>query len=572
MVFENIDVSKEVDFIWDIANDLRGDFKRYENQDIILPFIVLRRLEIKLEKTREEIKKEFPSNHPLKKISDEEFNKNESVGELIEDRINYNNISQYTFNKLVADDEKNIKENFSSYLDGYSENIKHIFVNFGFYEKVKDLHKHKLLLILIKKFSNPDLEFLSPDVTSNEKMGYIFEELIRKFSEQSNETAGEHFTPREVIQLMVRLLGVEEFEIKEGKDINIYDPACGTGGMLTVAENFIRNELKKENSVKLFGQELNAKSYAVCYSDMLLKGEDPTNIKEGNTLIDDKLEEYKFDFMLSNPPFGVSWSKYADKIVDKKAKKILMDKYSMGVPRSSDGSLLFLLHMVSKMRKPEDGGSGIGIVFSGSPLFSGDAGSGESEIRKYLLENDLVETIVALPNNLFYNTGIGTYVWIVRNNKKGTSREGKVQLINGVDFYEKMKKSLGNKRHYISSEQIIDLAQIHKNFKEGEFSKIFDTKDFGYTKISLTLDDVDEKGNKIKVNDSEKIPLKENKENYLKKEVELPYSIKKELVGYEINFTQYFYKYTPLRDVEEIAKEIKDLEKENLELLKELDL
>jgi type I restriction enzyme M protein len=571
MVDKSINVSKEVGFIWEIADDLRGDFKQYEFQDIILPFIVLRRLEIRLEKTRNDVKDELFCDHPAKKFNEEQFNTNELIGDIIQGKINYNNTSQYTFKKLVGDDEKNIKENFSSYLDGYSENIKHIFVNFGFYEKVKELAKNKLLLTLIKKFSNPELDFLSPYVTSNEKMGYIFEDLIRRFAEQSNETAGEHFTPREVIELMIRLLGIEDFHIREGKDINIYDPACGTGGMLTMAENYVKDILKLNNSVNLYGQELNPKSYAVCYSDMLLKGENPTNIKEGNTLVDDKLEDYKFDFMLSNPPFGVSWTKYADKIIDKKTKKILMDKFSMGVPRSNDGSLLFLLHMISKMRKTQDGGSGIAIVFSGSPLFSGDAGSGESNIRKYLMENDLVETIVALPTNLFYNTGIGTYVWIIKNNKTGTQREGKVQLINAVDFYEKMKKSLGDKRHYVTQEQMLKISKIHKDFKEGEFSKIFKTTDFGYTKVSLTLDDVDEEGKKIKVNDAEKIPLNVDKEEYLKKEVELPYKIKKEVVGYEINFTQYFYKYEKLRKVGEIAGEIKELEKENLELLKEIE-
>lgn len=572
MSAENVNVSKEVGFLWEIADDLRGSFKQYEFQDIILPFIVLRRLEIRLEKTRQDVRDDLPDSHPAKSFTEEEFNNNELIGQIIQDKINYNNTSLYTFNKLVGDDEKNIKENFLSYLDGYSENIKHIFVNFKFYENVKELSKHKLLLTLIKKFSNPEVDFLSPYITSNEKMGYIFEDLIRKFAEQSNETAGEHFTPREVIQLMVRLLGIEDFHINEGKDINIYDPTCGTGGMLTVAENYIKGELNKSNNVNLYGQELNPKSYAVCYSDMLLKGEDPTNIKEGNTLIDDKLEGHNFDFMLSNPPFGVSWTKYADKIIDKKSKKILMDKFSMGVPRSSDGSLLFLLHMISKMRKAEDGGSGIAIVFSGSPLFSGDAGSGESEIRKYLLEKDLVETIVALPSNLFYNTGIGTYVWIIRNNKIGTEREGKVQLINAGSFYEKMKKSLGDKRHYITNEQIKEISQLHKDFKEGEFTKIFKTTDFGYTKVSLALEDIDEDGKKIKVNDAEKIPLSVDKQEYLDKEVELPYKIKKEVVGYEINFTQYFYKYKQLREVSEISNEIKSLEKENLELIKELEL
>ena len=570
---ESVNVSKEAGFIWEIANDLRGKFKQYEFQDIILPLIVLRRLEIRLERTRKEVKDELPDNNSLRKLNDEKFNNNEQVGRIIYGRINYNNTSQYTFKKLIGDDEKNIKENFSSYLDGYSENIKHIFVNFGFYEKVKELAKHNLLLTLIKKFSNPELDFLSPYVTSNEKMGYIFEDLIRRFAEQSNETAGEHFTPREVIGLMVRLLGIEDFHIKEGKDINIYDVACGTGGMLTMAEKYIKDGLGLKNAVNLYGQELNPKSYAVCYSDMLLKGGNPTNIKEGNSLTDqDKLEEYKFDFMLSNPPFGVSWSQYADKIFDKKSKKVYIEKYSMGVPRSSDGSLLFLLNMISKMRNAEDGGSGIAIVFSGSPLFSGDAGSGESNIRKYLLENDLIETIVALPTNLFYNTGIGTYVWIVRNNKTGTKREGKVQLINAVSFYEKMKKSLGDKRHFISSEQIEKVSKIHKDFKDGEFSEIFRTTDFGFTKVSLTLDDVDEDGKSINVNDSEKIPLNENKEDYLKREVELPYKIKKEVTGYEINFTQYFYKYEELRGLEEISKEIQNIEKENSKLLKDLEL
>lgn len=570
---EELNISSEVNFIWDIANDLRGSFKQYEFQDIILPLIVLRRLEIRLEKTRQDVRDKLPNNHPAKDFDDEVFNKDLAMNKLVINEINYNNVSQYTFKRLIQDEEKNIKENFMSYLEGYSDNIKHIIVNFGFYDKIKELSKHRLLYGIIKKFSNPELDFLSPYITSNEKMGYIFEDLIRRFSEQSNETAGEHYTPREVIQLMVRLLGIDSFNIKEGKAINIYDPACGTGGMLSVSENYIKKELKLPNSINLYGQELNPKSYAVCYSDMLLKGEDPTNIKEGNTLIDDKLEDYKFDFMLSNPPFGVSWKKYEDKIINKKEKKILLDKFKMGTPRSSDGSLLFLLHMISKMRRPEDGGSGIAIVFSGSPLFSGDAGSGESNIRKYLLENDLVETIVALPTNLFYNTGIGTYVWIIKNNKFGTPREGKVQLINAVKYFEKMKKSLGDKRHFISEMQINDIVKLHKDFdKESEYCKVYNTNNFGFTKLSLTLDDTDEEGKKIKVNDTEKIPLTENIDEYMKREVELPFKIKKEVVGYEINFTQYFYKYEKLRKIEEINSDLLELEKENKELLKELEL
>jgi type I restriction enzyme M protein len=567
---KNINISKESNLLFSLADDLRGKFKAYENQDIILPFIVLRRLEINLAECRADMKTNLKDSHPLKNSTDKEFNSHPLVAKQVISKIKYNNNSGFDFRSLVSESEKNIKSNFVEYLDGFTDNIQVVMKNFDFYNNVTKLHSKKLLLNFVSRFSSEEFNFLDPKVTSNEKMGYIFEDLIRRFSEQSNETAGEHFTPREVIELMVKLLNISEINLQSWKDIKIYDPACGTGGMLTMAENYLRSELNLKNKIELFGQELNPKSYAVCYSDMLIKGENPENVKEGNTLTNDLLEDESFDFMLSNPPFGVSWKDYADEIVDSKTKEIKLSKFKIGLPRVSDGSLLFLEHMVSKMKKVDASGSRIGIVFNGSPLFSGDAGSGESEIRKYLIDNDLIECIVALPTNLFYNTSISTYVWILNNNKS-EERKDKVQLINGSSFFEKMKKSLGDKRQFISEEQINELSRIHSEFdNKNKFSKVFDKTEFLFKKVSLTLFDKDESGKEIKINDSEKIPFSEDVETYLKREVELPFVIKKEVVGCEINFTRFFYEYEKLRSSCDVEKDIISLEKSSSDIMKDL--
>ncbi|SNQ60362.1 Type I restriction-modification system, DNA-methyltransferase subunit M (fragment) [Candidatus Methanoperedens nitroreducens] len=437
-----------------------------------------------------------------------------------------------------------------------------------------------LLYMIVKRFGEVDLH---PDKVSNLEMGYIFEELIRRFSELSNETAGEHFTPREVIRLMVNLLFVNDREIltKQGIVRTLYDPASGTGGMLSIAEEYLR-EFNPDARLEVFGQEVNPESYAICKSDMLIKGQNASNIKFGNSFTNDGLENEKFDYMLSNPPFGVEWKKVEKQVKDEHEKRGFAGRFGAGLPRISDGSFLFLQHMISKM-KPANGGSRIGIVFNGSPLFTGGAGSGESEIRKWIVENDMLEAIIAMPEQLFYNTGIFTYIWIVTN-RKARARKGKIQLINAIGFYNKMSRSLGNKRNEIGEGHIETITKTYGDFKENEFSKIFDNEDFGYWQITVERPLKDESGSIMKdskgklkpdadLRDSERVPLKEDIKTYFKREV-LPHvpdawiDESKTKKGYEINFTKYFYKYKPLRSLAEIRADILALEKETDGLLR----
>jgi len=575
---DQINISAEVGFIWESADILRDTYKAHQYQDIILPLVVLRRMECVILEEKEKIEKSLGDS--LKKLSSSDAKK--LIDAKIIASIKFNNLSKFTFKTLASEKDSNIKDNFKSYINGFTDNIKKILENFGILKELNKLEKDKLLYPLIRQYSELDL---SPKIVSNLKMGYIFEELIRKFSEQTGEEAGQHFTPREIIQLMVKVL-IDKHKIKDGELKTIYDPACGTGGMLSIGKEYILEQINEKASIILFGQEKQPETWAVGASDMLIKGENAGNIHEGNTLTNDQVPTDKFDYMLSNPPFGVDWKKDKQNILDDESGRFHKDR----LPRVSDGSTLFLQHMISKMKPTSQGGSSIAIVFNGSPLFTGDAGSGESNFRQFVLENDLLECIIALPKDLFYNTGIATYVWILRN-KKDKERNGKVQLINAVDFYEKMKKSLGKKTKYISNDQIQKIYDIYESFEESEHSKIYDNAFFGYTKVSLELTEVDENGKPkketvmkkvkgenqevtqiVKKNDAEYIPLKDNIQTYLKKEVELPYKIKKEQVGYEINFTQYFYKYKPLRKSEEVLKEFDELEKENQAILKDLGL
>jgi len=432
--------------------------------------------------------------------------------------------------------------------------------------------------MLVDKFTEIDLH---PNVVSNHEMGYIFEELLQRFSEMSNETADEHYTPREVIRLMVNLLFAEHQEELKGKGIirTVFDPACGTGGMLTIAKEHIQQNINPDVEIVMYGQELNEQTYAIAKSDVLIMGENEGNIRQGTSFSDNRFKENKFNFMLSNPPFGVSWKKEQEFI--KNEANDPYGRFIAGLPRISDGALLFLLHMISKM---ESSGSRIAIIFNGSPLFTGDAGSGESNIRKWIIENDWLEAIIAQPTELFYNTGIATYIWIVTN-RKPEKRKGKVQLINAVEYYKKMRKSLGNKRNYITDEQIKEITDICTSFKEGENCKIFDNEDFGYTKITVERplienDKVvrDNKGNPkpdSSLRDYEKVPLKDDIDEYFEREVKphVPDAWMdrlKDKVGYEINFTKYFYKYKPLRAIEEIKTDILTLEEETEGLLKEI--
>jgi type I restriction enzyme M protein len=438
--------------------------------------------------------------------------------------------------------------------------------------------KNKKLYSLIDKFTEVDLH---PSKVDNHLMGSVFEELLRKFSEMSNETSGEHYTPRDVVRLLVSLVFSNDGDNLKGEGIirSIFDPCCGTGGMLTIGKEWVNENISSSVRFHLYGQELNPQTFSICKSDFLITGEDPDNIKLGSSLSDDHFGGKKFDYMITNPPFGVSWKSEEDFITNESENP--HGRFFVGTPRTSDGSLLFLQHMISKM-KPE--GSRIGVVFNGSPLFTGDSGSGESEIRKWIIENDWLECIVSLPDQLFFNTGISTYIWIV-SNKKNKRRRGKVQLIDGSSFFETMKKSLGNKRKVISDSQREQLLKSYVKFTEGEHSKIFPNTYFGYTKViveqsliengKVVLDKKGEPKPDSSLRDSERIPLSQDIEEYYEKEVKphLPNSWmdrSKDKVGYEINFTKYFYKYKPLRSVEEILTDLHRLEQESDGLFNEL--
>jgi len=495
-------VRQLANFIWSVADLLRGDYKQADYGKVILPFTVLRRLDCVLEPTKEtvmgfyesKVKPMMEADDPKKKLKNPEPLLNQKAG------VPFHNISQFTFQKL-KDDSDNVAANLKNYINGFSASGREIIEYFNFNDHINRLDEANLLFLIVKKFTEIDLH---PDAVSNMEMGYVFEELIRKFSELSNETAGEHFTPREVIRLMVNLLFQNDREVLTQKGIvkTIYDPACGTGGMLSVAEEYIK-ELNLDAKPVVFGQELNPESYAICKSDMLIKGQDVSNIKFGNSFTTDGLEHETFDYMLSNPPFGVEWKKVQTHVKAEHEKKGFDGRFGAGLPRISDGSFLFLQHMIAKMKR-HNGGSRIAIVFNGSPLFSGSAGSGESEIRKWIIDNDMLEAIVALPDQLFYNTGICTYIWIVTN-AKAAERKGKIQLINGIHYYKKMSRSLGNKRNVIGDgvevmpDQIAEITQIYGEFaqngsrrlvidgveKEVVVSKIFDNQDFGYWRITV---------------------------------------------------------------------------------------
>ena len=395
-------------------------------------------------------------------------------------RVPFHNVSKLNFEKLKGD-PTNIAANLNAYIKGFSKNIRDIFVErFRFGDHIAKLDEHDLLYMVVGRFASVDLH---SSKIPNHTMGLVFEELIRRFAEQSNETAGEHFTPREVIRLMVDLLFYDDDDAlrKPGIVRSLYDPACGTGGMLSVAEEYLL-ELNPEARLEVYGQELNDESFAICKADMAIKDQDPENIVRGNSFSEDGHVGTRFDYMLSNPPFGVEWKKVEKVIRDEHEAQGFAGRFGPGLPRISDGSTLFLMHMLAKSKPVKDGGTRLAIVFNGSPLFAGDAGSGESEIRRWIIENDWLEAIIGLPDQLFYNTGISTYIWVVTN-RKPKERKGKVQLVNGIDRYVKMKRSLGNKRNELSSENIAEIVRLYGDFKEGERSKIFDNDDFGYRRI-----------------------------------------------------------------------------------------
>jgi type I restriction enzyme M protein len=580
---------EKANFLWSIADLLRGHYKQADYGKVILPLTVLRRLDMVLEPTKKDVLKAFEKHKDKKAEVLEPILNNVA-------KVKFHNRSKFDFNEL-AKDHNHVAANLRNYIKGFSISAQEIIEYFSFEEQIRKLDEYDLLYLIIKRFAEAGDMFKG---VSSLEMGYIFEELIRKFAELSNETAGEHFTPREVIRLMVNLLFLNDKEILRKKGIvkTLYDPACGTGGMLSIAEEYL-HKLNPDAKLEVFGQELNPESYAICKSDMLIKGQNPSNIKFGSSFSKDGLPDEKFDYMLANPPFGVEWKKDEKAVRDDFERLGWNGRFGAGLPAISDGSLLFLQHMISKMKRNGDG-SRLAIVFNGSPLFSGSAGSGPSDIRKWIIENDMLEAMIALPDQLFYNTGISTYIWIVTD-RKSKARKGKVQLINatGADkedknnpFYIKMLRSLGNKRKEIGDgqegkpDQISTITKIYGEFKAGPYCKIFDNEDFGYSRITVERPKRDAKGKiaedkkgkpqaDAELRDFENISLKEDIEQYFKREV-LPHvpdawiDESKTKTGYEVNFTKYFYQYKPLRSLTDIRKDILALEEKTEGMIKEV--
>lgn len=497
----NNNFSQTAAFIWSVADLLRGDFKQSQYGRVILPFTLLRRLECVLEPSKDAVVTEHERIKAmnLPEEAQEKFLLRATQSPVQPDGLSFFNTSPMNLGKMG---QSNIKANLEKYVQSFSKDAREIFEHFKFDEFVGLLEDANLLYKVVKKFATTDL---SPNSISNHDMGLVFEELIRRFAEGSNETAGEYFTPRDIVRLTTSLVFMEDDEAltKDGIIRTIYDPTAGTGGFLSSGMEYV-HELNPKAVMRAFGQELNPESYAICKADMLIKGQDVSRIKLGNTLSNDQLPADQFDYMLSNPPFGVDWKKIEGEIKDEHQQKGFDGRFGAGLPRVSDGSLLFLMHLISKMRdkknvdnKVIDGGR-IGIILNGSPLFTGGAGSGESEIRRYILESDLLEAIVALPTDMFYNTGIATYVWVL-SNKKDPVRKGKVQLINGANLSTKMRKSLGSKRHYLTDDEIRTITKNFGDFEEIDTltkdgvtdnqkhfaSKIFDTHEFGYRRLTI---------------------------------------------------------------------------------------
>lgn len=549
--------------IWNVCDDeLRGLFKPHEYGSVILPFVVLRRLDCVLEPNKDII-------HNLYELYKDKLN---DPSPIIKKEVNlpFYNTSKYDLTRLKSDPQ-NVMINFNNYINGYSENVYDIIENFDLKKYVEKLNKNNRLYQFIDKITDVNLH---PDEVSNHQMGTIYEELLRRFSEMSNEESGDHYTPRDIVQLLVSLVfeGDREDLQGTGKIRSVYDCCCGTGGMLTVGKKWVLENINPNLKINLYGQELNDTTYSICKSDFLISGEDPENIRgPKSSLSEDQFEGQKFDYMIVNPPFGVSWKSEKNFIENEKVDH--NGRFFVGVPRTSDGSLLFLQHLIHKM---EPSGSRIGIVFNGSPLFTGDSGSGESEIRKWIIENDWLETIVQLPDRMFFNTGITTYLWIVTNKKK-YKRKGKIQLINSSNYFQSMRKNLGDKGKEITSEDRDKILSIYLNFKENEICKIFDNEYFGYTKVQVEQPLVednqvkrDKSGNlkpDLKLRDYERIPLRESIDEYYKKEVKphLPESWmdrSKDKIGYEINFIKEFFQYKELRKLDDVLRDLDLLAKE----------
>lgn len=555
--------SETSSLIWSIAEILRSSYKEHEYGDVVLPFVVLRRLDCVLESTKSEVfavHKRFEGStlHDgmCRKASEQAF---------------YNTSRFMTLADLV-DEPDALLANLMDYVRGFSEDVRDVFDKFKFEATAQGLDDKDLLFHVVSTMAGVDL---SPDYVDNARMGDIYEELLRRFSEMSNETAGEHFSPRDGLALAVDLVTANSADdlMTPGRVVKCYDPCCGTGGALTAFEDRVA-AMNPRAYVRVFGQEVNDQTFAMCKADMLIKGQDPANVRFGDTLSDDRFPAETFGYQVSNPPYGVDWKKDR-RAVDAEAKRGFSGRFGAGTPRVSDGQLLFVEHMVSKMRPKKEGGARVAVFLNGSPLFTGGAGSGESEIRRWLLESDLVDAIVAMPNDFFYNTGIATYVWVLDNDKPAERRR-KVQLINANGVYTRMRKSLGSKRNELTEEQRRQIVDAYEAYRESDVCRILDVADLGYTTVTVERPLRDEKGEPVldrrgrpkpdkSLRDTENVPLKEDVDEYLDREVR-PYapdawadrSLDK--VGYEIPFTRYFYRYEPLRPSSEILAEIRELE------------
>lgn len=565
-------------FIWGTADLLRNVYKQHEYGGIILPFTVMRRLDIVLEPTKETVLEAEKSTLPS---AIKETMLMKAAG-----NVGFYNTSKFTMKSLLNDADA-IKDNMISYLGGFSADMEDVFSHFDIYNVIDKLDENDLLFLVVERFCKPEVD-LSPESVSNAQMGNIYEELIRKFSEVSNETAGEHFSPRDGLALAAKLLiaGAENDLSKPNAIVKVYDPCAGTGGALSTFEEKAA-EVYPETTVVSYAQEINDESYAICKSDTVLKGGRAVNIHKGDTLANDMTADETFGYQISNPPYGVDWKKQKKAVAKEHEELGFAGRFGAGLPRVNDGQLLFVQHMVSKMRPVSEGGGRIAVFLNGSPLFTGAAGSGESEIRRYLLEHDLVEAIVAMPNDFFFNTGIATYVWVITNNK-APKRKGKVQLINANGVYSKMRKSLGSKRNEFTDTQIEQIMAEYRAFpQESKIAKVFDNEDFGYLTVKISRPQIsdetgevirDKKGRPIAdkelSGDTENIPLTEDVQAYMEREV-LPYApgawiqeVKNKrtkqkvrgIVGYEIPFTRYFYEYTPLRPSAEILADLQEVE------------
>ncbi|MCO5950903.1 type I restriction-modification system subunit M [Mucilaginibacter flavidus] len=589
-----------INFIWTVADDvLINKYLENQYQDVILPMTVLRRLDLALESSKDKVLKTYADfKDKIDNLSGLLTSEQHGSG------LAFYNTSTFTMKKLLAD-PKNIDTNLLDYLNGYSENVQDIISKFKFRNQLETFQDTGITFSLIEKFCNPKVE-LSPEKISPMAMGYMFEDLIRRFNEKTNAAAGRHFTPREIIELMTHLvyLPVKE-KIQQGTYL-VYDPCAGSGAMLTQSKIFATDpdgEIKSKAAFHLYGQENTGEMYATCKSDMLLKGEDPDKIKFGSTLSEYGFDpDLKFNFMLTNPPYGTSWKQDMDNLNVGTDKKISIIDKRFNLPiknfrgklenicvtsRSNDGQLMFLLHMLSKMKDVKDGGSRIASVHNGSALFTGDSGSSESAVRQYIIENDFLECVIQLPNDIFYNTGITTYVWIISNVKQ-QNRKGKVQLINAAssDFFYRRNKNLGAKKVELSADHIKKIQDLYFDFKENKYSKIFDNSEFGSYQVTIHRPKSDETGKIIKdskgnpksdpaLKDVENVPMKENIDTYFKREV-LPYApnswYDKEnaKIGYELPFNKYFYEFSVLRDLKDISKDILEIEEATDNLLNDI--